>query len=56
VNPQEAYKLEGDYWRLVGDERRAELADEIRARLEKQTGGQQPVADPAAGKIGPTPV
>jgi hypothetical protein len=33
VNQQEAYALEAAYWRSVNDDRRAELAEEIRARL-----------------------
>jgi hypothetical protein len=33
VNRAEAYQLEAAYWRSVNDERRAELAEEIRARL-----------------------
>jgi hypothetical protein len=33
VNRAEAYQLEAQYWRSVNDERRAELAEEIRARL-----------------------
>jgi hypothetical protein len=33
VNRAEAYQLEATYWRSVNDNRRAELADEIRARL-----------------------
>jgi hypothetical protein len=33
VNQAEAYQLEAAYWRSVNDERRAELAEEIRARL-----------------------
>jgi hypothetical protein len=32
VSREEAYTLEADYWRSVSDNRRAELADEIRAR------------------------
>jgi hypothetical protein len=33
VNQAEAYQLEAAYWRSVNDDRRAELAEEIRARL-----------------------
>jgi hypothetical protein len=33
VNQVEAYQLEAAYWRSVNDERRAELAEEIRARF-----------------------
>jgi hypothetical protein len=33
VNRTEAYQLEAQYWRSVTDDRRAELAEEIRARL-----------------------
>jgi hypothetical protein len=33
VNRAEAYQLEATYWRSVNDDRRAELAEEIRARL-----------------------
>jgi hypothetical protein len=43
ISPQEAHALEADYWRSVNDDRRAELADEIRARLE-EAAGTQPAA------------
>jgi hypothetical protein len=43
VNRKEAYQLEASYWRSVKDNRRAELADEIRARLE-EAAATQPVS------------
>jgi hypothetical protein len=55
VNRQEAYALEAGYWRSVNDTRRAELADEIRARLEElaSTEPTNPGAPhPAAGRPG----
>jgi hypothetical protein len=39
ISRQESYALEAMYWRSVGDERRAELAEEIKARLENEADG-----------------
>jgi hypothetical protein len=38
VSRQEAYAMEAEYWRSVGDTRRAELAEEIRTRLDRAAG------------------
>jgi hypothetical protein len=46
ISRQEAYGLEADYWRSVNDTRRAELAEEIRARLD---GDAEVHSPPGAG-------